>query len=940
MIRKYILSVLNIEEEELRKTLLLTVYIFLIITSLLVIKPTISSLFLSELSSTALPLGYVLTALFAIIGSYFYNKTLENRAFNKIIEGTIIGSITCLLVFGIAFKLNLIHGFWLFIPYVWVAIFGLLTASQFWILANLVYNIREAKRVFGFIGSGAILGGIVGGYVTSILTFFLKAEDLLFVAAFFILFCIPIVRYIWKNEVVHLNDFQKSIRSEPISKNPFKLIRQSKLLSLIALGIGLSVVVAKLVDYQYSYYASKLIPNPENLAAFFGFWFSTLSIVSLVIQLFVTKKVLGFFGVGKSLLWLPFGVLFGSMILIIIPQLWVIVLIKVVDGGLKQSINKSATELLSIPVPIEIKKRTKTFIDVVIDSIATGIAGFILIFFINGLKIPSEYISLIIVGFILVWIYIIHLLGNEYVNSFKNLFISDDNTPLSGKKRNISKASVTESIRQVLQTGAEPQTVFMLQKTLETKVEIFFPEIKSLLNHESPRVKVLAIENLYFLHSENLSAEMELKIKDDDQEVTTAAFRYLLKFYQGDLVKFFAKYLSSKDETIANAAIIGLSMELRNYAQLQEKFNFHQLLKTALLNLETVKDENAKLNKTLALLESIGNSRSTYFYYFIERHLGSDNPDILRCAISSAGLTLDPVFVDLLSEKLTDKMTRPLAINALNNYGSAVINVLVSNCISGKYRVELAKFIPHVIFRFPSQKGIKGLINLIDNCEHVVKIQAIFFLTKLKWEYPNLIVRNRAITDRIMDECEMYHHILSVFHSQLLLMQKEHEVNKDSTELDEHRQKLIQLLENRLDRHLERIFKFLGVKFPPQEIDAVLNILQTGAQDQRIHAIEFLDNILDSQLKKELIPIAEFTLIDNVSDEHLNRYNIKLLEEMECYKVLLKLKDYRINLQVLSLIEVTKDESYLDLLQSFLTLKKGIKVKGKVQKVISTLSNT
>ena len=42
-------------------------------------------------------------------------------------------------------------------------ILGILVISQFWTLANEVYDPRQAKRLFGFIGGGASLGGIAGG---------------------------------------------------------------------------------------------------------------------------------------------------------------------------------------------------------------------------------------------------------------------------------------------------------------------------------------------------------------------------------------------------------------------------------------------------------------------------------------------------------------------------------------------------------------------------------------------------------------------------------------------------------------------------------------------------------------------------------------------------------------------------------------------------------
>ena len=43
---------------------------------------------------------------------------------------------------------------------------GVLTVSQFWLLANYVFNPREAKRIFPILAAGAIAGGITGGYLT------------------------------------------------------------------------------------------------------------------------------------------------------------------------------------------------------------------------------------------------------------------------------------------------------------------------------------------------------------------------------------------------------------------------------------------------------------------------------------------------------------------------------------------------------------------------------------------------------------------------------------------------------------------------------------------------------------------------------------------------------------------------------------------------------
>ena len=916
LLRNYLLHLFDIKEDEFKKTVLLQLNIFLIITTLLVVKPTVNSLFLSELTSDALPLGYVLTAIAAIVGSLFYNKALEVNPLNKIIEWTLIGSVISLLLFGVLFKYQLIEGVFLYIPYIWVAIFGLLAASQFWVLANLVYNIREAKRIFGFIGAGAIAGGIFGGYVTSILTRFFNVEDLLFVAACLLFICIPIVRYIWKSEVLKLNTFQVAIRSESSSGNPLKLIRQSKLLSLIALVIGLSVLVAKLVDYQYSDYASTIIEDPEKLASFFGFWFSTLSLVSLLVQLFLTKRIVGMMGVGKSLLWLPSGVLLGSVLLLIIPQLWVIVFIKVVDGSLKQSVNKAATELLSIPIPIDIKKKTKTFIDVVIDSISTGLAGFILIFFINGLNIPSKYVSIIIISLICIWIYLILKLKKEYIDSFKHSLIS-----VSEKKKTkieIPVTSIVDSVIRVFKSGTENQIAYMLKRTTEVKDDRFFEDFTKLLEHPSAKIRALAIENLYLLGGHNLSHKIEPMIYDSDQKVTTSAFRYLLNYYQGDKIQLLEKYFNTEDHTISNAALLGLSLELRDHEELQEKYKLIKKIETALKLSGEIEDPLLKKNKILAILEAVGNARVTWHYSFIEKHLAHLDPDIANVATISASKTLNAHFIDIIIENLSKKELRVNSIIALYNYGEKIIDDLTQKAIDRNIKIENARHIPAIIEKFTTQKAVLALIRLIENTDHEVKIEAIESLSRLKWKNKDLDVKDRLIMDKILDECELYYTTLAALHSQILVQSKKENNNLKTEEENSARNGLIKLIEGKLDKQLQRIFKFLGLKFPPNEIDPILNIILDGKEEQRIHAIEFLDNILDSQLKKELIPIAETTMIDITLEGKMKKLKLSLPSEKECYKNLLKLNDNKLRQAVLYLIEKTNDKRFILLAKEYI----------------------
>ena len=64
--------------------------------------------------------------------------------------------------------------------------------SQFWTLANDVYDPRQAKRIFGFIGGGASLGGIAGASLT-LQAKAIGTTNLLLVSAALMALCLGLV---------------------------------------------------------------------------------------------------------------------------------------------------------------------------------------------------------------------------------------------------------------------------------------------------------------------------------------------------------------------------------------------------------------------------------------------------------------------------------------------------------------------------------------------------------------------------------------------------------------------------------------------------------------------------------------------------------------------------------------------------------------------------
>ena len=123
MLRKFIQKTFDIRSGELGVSLLMQLYIFLIITTLLIVKPTVNALFLSELTSQSLPYAFLLVALVAMGSSYFYNKALKRFSLLRIITFTLIISALVFISLKVLLSLHYFSTWLLYFYYVLVCLF-------------------------------------------------------------------------------------------------------------------------------------------------------------------------------------------------------------------------------------------------------------------------------------------------------------------------------------------------------------------------------------------------------------------------------------------------------------------------------------------------------------------------------------------------------------------------------------------------------------------------------------------------------------------------------------------------------------------------------------------------------------------------------------------------------------------------------------------------
>src|SRR4030095_3925427 len=173
-------------------------YSFLAMTAYNIIQPLTRSKFISSLGAANLP--YVILVSGFLIGILMLGYTrlysvLPRRWALPLIQGGMAGMM---FVFWLLFQTK---QEWVSVAfYIWGLILGILLISQFWTLANAIYDPRQAKRLFGFIGGGVTLGGMTGAGLTALIIERVGANTLLLWSAFTLVACAMLVSVILGKE--------------------------------------------------------------------------------------------------------------------------------------------------------------------------------------------------------------------------------------------------------------------------------------------------------------------------------------------------------------------------------------------------------------------------------------------------------------------------------------------------------------------------------------------------------------------------------------------------------------------------------------------------------------------------------------------------------------------------------------------------------------------
>ena len=345
------------------RSLVFSLDFFLIITALYHLKPASRSLLIEALGAASLPyvwIGSAVALLLTIIG---YRSLLIRFGRVQVVLASCLAFAGALVAFWL---LAATHAAWVAGAfYIFVDIFGVVLAEQFWSLADCSYRSEEGRHWYGLVGTGGLVGGVVGGVLAAMLIQYtpLQTPDLMLVAAGFVGLIFLLTWAMGRRGLLKRPGEAEPDAAQAMKAGGWRVIAGNRYLVLIAAALLLAQVIAPLVEYQFLHIIEDTYPEREARTAALSLFFSVMGGVSIAVNLVLTPLILNYLGVLAGLLVQPLALAASTIGFMAHPTLIPAAIMKICDRGLSYSINRAAKELLYIPVEPLLMYQAKAWID-------------------------------------------------------------------------------------------------------------------------------------------------------------------------------------------------------------------------------------------------------------------------------------------------------------------------------------------------------------------------------------------------------------------------------------------------------------------------------------------------------------------------------------------------------------------------------------------------
>lgn len=317
---------------------------------------------------------------------------------------------TTILVFASLFAkygeaANVAIAFW-----VWLSVFNVFVVSVFWSFMADVYNSEQAKRLFPPIAAGGSLGAISGPFIGGQLVSATGIPSMLLIAA--VLLAVAAAAAIYLTGLTQNSGIKKA---KPMGGSVIEgaslAIRYPVLRGFTAFMV-LGTLTGSILYFIQLQILRDLNLQTDKLAVILYNLDMTVSVVVLLIQLFVTQRIVRITGLTVTLLILPVLVVLGFSAIAVAPFIWLVLLTQILRRGTLFAITNPVVHTLFAPMGPHSKYKFKSFLETAVYRAGDTTGSWAFPPLLAAAGIAGAAVTGAVAGF--VWIGVTLWLGRRY----------------------------------------------------------------------------------------------------------------------------------------------------------------------------------------------------------------------------------------------------------------------------------------------------------------------------------------------------------------------------------------------------------------------------------------------------------------------------------------------------------------------------------------------
>jgi len=823
---------LGLEPGEGRGAALMLAHSFAMGLSTVFFETAASALFLARFDKHALPYVYIGAAVLNTLTGLGYTAALHRLRFGSLMRGTLLFLLLAVLLLRAGLQVSS-AGAIVFALLVFYRILSALTDLEYWAVAGRLYDVRQAKRLYGLIGTGEVVARIAGSFSVPLLLGVLDVRNLLLLSAASLAACLGLLMQVLPAVASEVRAAGAPDERLGGLRGFARLLGNRYLLTLFSVVV-FGVLAKYFVDYAFLSSLKAGFPEPAALASFFAVFSGVTQVLSLLFRLFVSGPLIERHGIRFGLLVLPLfhvactlliladSALFGHLGIVF----WLVVANQGIYKVLKHPIDNPSFKVLYQPLRQDQRLQAQVAVETMVTPITTGLAGAVMLLFTVVIPYtPARFAGVMLLAF-LAWVVMARRAGAAYsvalTGALRGRIVHDGAFDWSDER----SVGVLE---ETLKSQRPDEVLFALDMIERTGHPRYVRDLVTLFSHplaEVRRAALLRAER--FRPKDAVPWVMKRVAEEPDPGVREAAVRALLALGGPEATPYLLAALESPAPGVRATAATGL---LRLGGAEGEAAALRVLRQMA-----AAPDTELRLSAARVA----GSIQHVALDDLLAGLLRDRDARVRREALVAAGRLADPALFTPMIRATGEVAVGGTAAAALASAGPAALPALESafeSAASPAMRLAIVRVLGRI--RDPRALGfLRARRDFPDEAVRTGILEAL----RAHGFVPGADEERAAIEEDLQREVE---------DATVTLAARRDLGGAPGWEL------LALALEREVERNRRRLFLLLSFLYDSRSILRARDNLGHAARERRAYAQELLDVTLPRELRQLLLPILE-----------------------------------------------------------------------------------